>query len=166
MKTSSAANPPNERCEGRSYPTVPPESAAELRLPTAPARASRHNALWAALTLGAAAVVAKLAVAWNLPLFPCWLRKLTGIPCPSCGCTRSLLAWLDGDPGKAFRFNPLFFVCCVAVLLWLAIWVVEGVSGRRVLAGWRRPLSRPLVWKIGLALLALNWLYLCLTLPK
>ena len=122
--------------------------------------------MWAAVTLGAAAVAAKLMVAWNLPLFQCWLHKLTGIPCPSCGCTRSLLAWWEGDLEKAFRFNPLFFVACLAVFLWLAAWVVEVVSGWNFLAGLRLPLSRPLVWKIGLALVALNWLYLCLTLPK
>ena len=114
----------------------------------------------------AAAILARLAIVSGLPLPQCWLRKLTGIPCPSCGCTRSLLAWLDGEPGKAFRFNPLFFICCIAVLLWLAVWVVERVSGRPVLAGRGLPLSRPVVWKIGLALVALNWLYLCLTLPK
>jgi hypothetical protein len=137
-----------------------------LKSPSASDRASRHNALWAALALGAAAVFAKVIVVSHLPLFQCWLRKFTGIPCPSCGCTRSLLAWLDGDPGQAFRFNPLFFVGCLAILGWLAIWVVEVFSGWNLLAGLRLRLNRRLLWKVGLVLLALNWLYLCLALPK
>ncbi len=46
--------------------------------------------LWAALSLG------------------CPIRKITGIPCPACGTTRALLAFVYGDIRAAFAYHPLF----------------------------------------------------------
>ena len=116
--------------------------------------------------MAALAVVVRFALLgqWSLP--QCWLRKLTGIPCPSCGCTRSLAAWTTLDLGHALRFNPLFFLLCVAVLAWSALWLVERFSQRTFLDGFRARVKYWPWWKIGAALLVSNWLYLCLTLPK
>jgi len=112
------------------------------------------------------AVVARFGLLWQLPLPQCWLRKLTGIPCPSCGCTRSLAAWAMLDLEQAFRFNPLFFLLCVALLAWSALRLVEKFSQRTYLDDLKVRLKNWPWWKIGAALLALNWLYLCFTLPK
>jgi len=112
------------------------------------------------------AVVARFALLWQFPLPLCWLRKLTGVPCPSCGCTRSLAAWANLDLEQAFRFNPLFFLFCIAILAWSALWLAEQFSQRKFLAAIKARLGPWPWWRIGLALLALNWLYLWLTLPK
>jgi hypothetical protein len=109
---------------------------------------------------------ARLVLLYGLPFPQCWLRKLTGIPCPSCGCTRSLASWATLDLEQAFRFNPLFFLLCAAVLAWSAWWLVERLSHRTLLAGLKPRMRHWPWWKIGAALLAMNWLYLCLTLPK
>ncbi|MDR1897122.1 MAG: DUF2752 domain-containing protein [Prevotellaceae bacterium] len=45
----------------------------------------------------------------------CLFYKITHLPCPSCGSTRSVLALLNGDFTHAFYLNPLGFV--IAVLL-------------------------------------------------
>jgi hypothetical protein len=116
--------------------------------------------------MAALAVVARLAMLWQLPLPKCWLRKLTDVPCPSCGCTRSLAAWATLDLEHAFRFNPLFFLLCVALLAWSALRLAEKFSRRTFLDGLKLRLKGWPWWRIGAALLALNWLYLCLTLPK
>src|SRR5436190_3211912 len=111
-------------------------SAEEARpTPDLPCRApdSKSRALspvWFVLGMGALAVVARLALLWPLPLPQCWLRKLTGVPCPSCGCTRSLAAWATLDLEQAFRFNPLFFLLCVALLAWSALRLAERFSRR------------------------------------
>ncbi len=40
-------------------------------------------------------------------IFLCPFLKLTGIPCPFCGLTRSLFSLLSGDPLQAFWYHPL-----------------------------------------------------------
>ena len=122
--------------------------------------------MWFGLAFVLLAFSAQFALRWFLPWPQCWLRKLTGIPCPSCGCTRSLAAWATLDLGQAFRFNPLFFVLCVALIVWFGMWAADKLLRRTFLQDLRARLSPWPWWKIGAALLALNWLYLCLTLPK
>jgi hypothetical protein len=112
------------------------------------------------------AVAAHVALLWRLPLPQCWLRKLTGVPCPSCGCTRSLAAWATLEMDQAFRLNPLLFLLCVAALAWTTLWLVEMAARRTFLHGLKSRVQGWPWWRIGGALIALNWLYLCLTLPK
>lgn len=38
----------------------------------------------------------------------CLIYSTTGIPCPTCGMTRSYLSLLQGDISRAFWFHPLF----------------------------------------------------------
>lgn len=140
-------------------PPLPPS-------PGEPARRIRWLPLW--LFAGALALLAGLRLAgqWRVPLPRCWLREFTGLPCPSCGCTRSLLAWSHFDLDQAFRFNPLFFACCVSGFLWLGLWLAGRLFDRRWLESLQARIDEwPLGW-IFLALLGLNWLYLCLNLPK
>ena len=71
--------------------------------------------------VGAAALLG-LAVAWpRLPVHPplaCPLRTLTGVPCPLCGMTRSVVAAMHGHLFESLRFNPAgFLVVLLAVAL-------------------------------------------------
>ena len=116
--------------------------------------------------LGFLALTVNVAMRWQLPLPFCALRKLTGIPCPACGSTRSLLAWTHLDPVAAFLFNPLFFLACAGVAVWAMAWLYERTSARPVLVMWRSSAQRLPVLRIILSLAAINWIYLCLTLPK
>jgi hypothetical protein len=151
MKTSSAeAAPPRVEFPG----------------PAAKSSAGALAPVWLLLGLAALALAARFALAWQLPLPQCWLRKLTDVPCPSCGCTRSLAAWATLDVEQAFRFNPLFFLLCIAALAWAIWWLAEKAARQTFFDGLQsRVLGWPW-WPIGAALVALNWLYLCLTLPK
>lgn len=121
---------------------------------------------WGVLVFAVLSVVARFGLHWGLPIPQCWLRRLTGIPCPTCGCTRSLAAWSELNLEHAFFFNPLFFCGCVALMIWLAVSAVERLSGRTFLPNLRIGLRRWSMWKLGILLVAVNWLYLCLTLPK
>jgi hypothetical protein len=49
----------------------------------------------------------------------CALRLLTGIPCPTCGMTRSFCAIGRGQWAESFRFNPLgpVFYALVALVM-------------------------------------------------
>ena len=112
------------------------------------------------------AFMAKLWMGLNLPFPVCLLRKLTGVPCPTCGCTRSLAAWTRLDVGQAFVLNPLFFLVCVSVLIWFAARAIESKSARTLLPALAEVLKKHLGWKVFAAAVLINWIYLCLTLPK
>lgn len=129
-------------------------------------RAPRHLPLWISLAFVVATFGVQLAIRWQIPFPQCLLRKFTGIPCPTCGCTRSLLAWSHLDLSAAFRFNPLFFVVCLGLLAWFGLWCLERLTGREWLESWVAGVRRGPVWKVFIALALLNWLYLWLNLPK
>jgi hypothetical protein len=129
-------------------------------------RCARWKPAGALLYFSGAALAARLAQDHGLPWPRCWIRQLTGVPCPTCGATRSLLALLRCDLPAALRFNPLFTVGCVALTIWVAAMVVDSLFGCRFIdrvshAGKRWPLGR-----IAIALVALNWLYLVFYLPR
>lgn len=125
--------------------------------------------VWVLLAGVGVAGFVRVAVAWQLPLPFCLLRKLTGLPCPACGSTRSLLAWTHLDPVAAFRFNPLFCLGSVLAAGWLLLWVTDRWTGRGLAAGIERAARRlpvtPVAWILGVSA-ALNWVYLCFSLPK
>ncbi|NNF07102.1 MAG: DUF2752 domain-containing protein [Candidatus Eisenbacteria bacterium] len=88
----------------------------------------------------------------------CPLYSWTGIPCPTCGGTRSTLSFLKADLLGAFTWNPM-----VAILG--LIFVVGGIIFPLwILAGGKVPkLPNPLPLKIrylAVALVVLNWVYL------
>lgn len=60
---------------------------------------------------------------------PCLFKNVTGIACPSCGSTRSVISIIKGNVGDAAYINPLGFVIAALMLLipvWLAYDIVLG----------------------------------------
>lgn len=107
------------------------------------------------------------AVVHGLILLPrCLLLQFTGVPCPTCGCTRSLAAWTQLDLASAFLFNPLFFAVCVGSLAWSTLRLVELRTSRAWISRTPLRMGKNTAWAIGAAAVVLNWLYLCLTLPR
>ncbi len=49
-----------------------------------------------------------------LPVQPfCLFKKVTGIPCPGCGCTRSLSFLMQGDWRRSWNYNPMVIILVV-----------------------------------------------------
>jgi hypothetical protein len=85
-------------------------------------RERRRDDVEFGLIYGTIAVLA-LVAAYALPLvdlFPaCLFKRMTSIPCPTCGATRSLVHLAHGEILKSFRMNPLFALTIIAALLGL-----------------------------------------------
>ena len=93
-------------------------------------------------------------------LRPCPLRLLTGLPCPTCGGTASMRAFLQGDFARAFATNPLVALLAAASLVTgLAAIVLIPWAGRLRCPGGLRGRGIALIL---LALLLANWVYLLL----
>lgn len=73
----------------------------------------------------------------------CLFRQLTGLPCPMCGMTRSVVLTLSGHLGAALRLNlagPVWVLAVATVaggLLWLA-WRERGQTAERSAVARRR----------------------------
>jgi hypothetical protein len=59
----------------------------------------------------------------------CLFKDVTGLPCPSCGTTRSVVQLLHGNFSQAAYYNPFGFLLAgmmVIVPLWVIVDVVKG----------------------------------------
>ena len=101
--------------------------------------------------------VAVFYLGWNCffwfrgRLAPSLFQSITGWPCPSTGCMRSLDCWFAGDWREALRFNP-FTLIFMALLIASAAWLARQLLRREPphLPGWFGGL-----W---LTVLALAWI--------
>jgi hypothetical protein len=60
----------------------------------------------------------------------CLLKNITGIPCPSCGVTRSVISLLNGDLSSAVSVNPLGVLLFIMIVL-TPLWIVYDLAGNK-----------------------------------
>jgi hypothetical protein len=53
----------------------------------------------------------------------CFIKNLTGIPCPSCGSTRSVIEIFQGNILHALQLNPIGFIISFAMIC-APIWLI------------------------------------------
>ena len=56
-------------------------------------------------------------------LHACFIKQLTGLPCPSCGTTRSVICLLNGNLKESFFLNPLG-ILMVFLMLIIPLWIL------------------------------------------
>ena len=80
---------------------------------------------------------------------------MTGLPCPTCGATRALLALARLDPVAALAWNPLVTLAVLAFLAGGVVALLRAFGGHGV------PDGPPPRWAGAAAALALaaNWAY-------
>jgi len=114
----------------------------------------RLGALGWALLAGIAGLLAagllRMETLETVPL--CLFRFLTGLPCPGCGMTHSLLHAFQGEWAAAWVHHPLGIPMAAAWTLWLALGVKNLRGGKGfsdgfplTLTGWRGPAVLALV---------------------
>lgn len=113
--------------------------------------------IYGSLALLALAAVRLLPLAELLP--SCVFRAFTGLPCPTCGITRSLVHFAHGDLHGAAAMNPGFTAIMASSLLFLLYNCLALFSSSRLTLSLGPRDER---WLRGgaAALLLINWSYL------
>jgi hypothetical protein len=58
----------------------------------------------------------------------CLFRHITGIPCPSCGATRSVIAIIEGHLWSGIYINPLGIIILFIMII-TPIWIIyDGIT--------------------------------------
>jgi hypothetical protein len=116
--------------------------------------------LWAVLlvlvwlSLGGATVW--LSSHFGRPVTLCLFKRVTGLPCPTCGFTRGVLSLLSGRLGQTWLYNPLLFSVFALFFLTTGIRVffARGVRIRLT------DPERIFAWFLVAVLFAVNWIYI------
>jgi len=85
----------------------------------------------------------------------CLFRRMTGVPCPTCGSTRAVVSLAQGHPIDALAFNPMMVAGGLSALIWLVVCAVNGPSRR---PPWSMR-ARRWAWVLGVAIVLGNWVW-------
>jgi len=89
------------------------------------------------------------------PIPLCHFKRLTGVPCPTCGGTRAALRAGEGDLWGSFLANPLLFTLLGTLTVVLGL---RFVAGRRLDLGLTAR-QQQAAWILLAVRLLLNWAY-------
>lgn len=107
------------------------------------------------LTMVIAGVVVEKAT--GHPVQMCMFKRLTGLPCATCGSTRAMLALAHGEPARAFTLNPMVCVLLAIAPVWLLLrWRRTRTGGQA--AAWSSS-WRIIAWAAATGLFFANWAY-------
>ena len=125
-------------------------------------KALDHELIWLAVSVASIAGAA-VWLAFALPWPKCAFKAVTGLPCVTCGSTRSLVELLHGHLLAAVRWNPLAFaaICGLFVFDLYAAIVLIGRTARLRVVDWTAS-EKTAVRIAVIGLLLLNWFYLLL----
>ena len=124
-----------------------------------------YELVWLLVSLGAFLGLA-LWLAARLPTPQCVFHTLTGLPCVTCGATRSAFQFLHGHFAASFFFNPLAFLAFCSVLAYdLYALVMLATRAPRLRLGNFSRSEKLLARGAVIILLAGNWLYLLTVRP-
>jgi hypothetical protein len=77
-----------------------------------------------------------------LPIDLCLLKRLTGLPCPTCGLTRAVCYALQGDWAASLGFHPAGILVVVSVLGWVTWMSLEAWRGQMLWLTGRKTLAK------------------------
>lgn len=90
---------------------------------------------------------------------PCLFHEITGLPCLTCGATRSIVFLSSLDLTSSFLLNPLIPIFFVGILLFSIAHLAGYIFGRKLIAELGPVEKRNL--RIGVIVMIIsNWTYL------
>ena len=91
-----------------------------------------------------------------IPFWGCNVRRLTGLPCPSCGMTRAFDWFARGRFGDALAISPLGFALATAAAA-AGLWLLLSPLRPPRLAIQLAPKGRRFAWLLAGAAVLANW---------
>lgn len=93
----------------------------------------------------------------------CTIKRLTTLPCPSCGSTRAVISLINGDLQKALLINPLGIVIALALLM-LPFWLLYDLLLKKetLLKFYKvaeQFLQKPKIALLFALLVLMNWIW-------
>lgn len=126
---------------------------------------ARAGALPLGALLGAIGLVGALVVRFgrldHLGLTLCTLKAVTGIPCPTCGGTRSVAYLARLDLAGAWAMNPLVTVLVLVLVPWALADAWLWTRGKALELSFSAP-AAAVLRVLTVAVVLVNWLYLVL----
>jgi hypothetical protein len=124
-----------------------------------------HELVWLLVSLGGSIGLAAWLAA-RLPTPRCVFHSLTGLPCVTCGTTRSASYFLHGHFLTSFLFNPLAFLAfCGVVAFDLYALAVLSTGAPRLRFSNFSSVQKRLLRGAAILLLVTNWFYLLIARP-
>ena len=122
-----------------------------------------HELIWLGVSLSSLAV----AAAWfglGLPWPRCAFHDITGLPCVTCGATRTAIAFFHGNISSAWKWNPLVFafLCGLSTFDVNALTVVV-TRAPRLRIGYFSSAEKTLLRALFIILFVSNWPIYCCT---
>ncbi len=119
-----------------------------------------HELLWLSVSLGSLGVAAGW-FALGLPWPRCAFHEITGLPCVTCGMTRSAIQFFHGHFLVAWKWNPLVFAfLCGVTAFDLYAFTVIATCAPRVRIVFHTQTEKKYTRRIVIVAFALNWIYL------
>ncbi|WP_445747199.1 DUF2752 domain-containing protein [Polaribacter sp.] len=93
----------------------------------------------------------------------CLIKKVTGIPCPSCGTTRGVVSITKGHFLEAIQTNPFSFLVAITMII-SPIWIAfDVIMKKRTLFNFyqkvEKQLIKPKIAILLIVLVLLNWIW-------
>ncbi len=94
---------------------------------------------------------------------PCIIKQITGLPCPSCGVTRSVLLIVNKSYFSAFMLNPMGYIVVIGMIV-LPIWFAYDILFKResfyfFYVKFEEFIGRRKILFVILFLVAINWIW-------
>ncbi len=82
----------------------------------------------------------------------CWINEKFGLLCTSCGGTRCVINFLQGNFIKAFKYHSVFFLIIIYILITDIVYIINTLTNKNI-AKWLYPKPYYLIiWTVILAI--------------
>lgn len=93
----------------------------------------------------------------------CFIKNATGIPCPSCGSTRAVIAFFNGDLLQSIAINPFGILVSSIMIVapfWILIdWILKKNSFYLFYKKTEAKLKNPIIYIPLIVLVIANWIW-------
>ncbi len=95
----------------------------------------------------------------SVPELTCPFKQFLGIPCLTCGTTRSFLSLTELHILDAFLYNPLMFLLGLTFIAWVIYGIISMTKNKKLKLTLSPKESKTIRWSIITAVI-INWTYL------